>query len=334
MDLCNREVGLRVEIPNVVKSDYPILTFSSVSTVTFPSVVRMSYSAIRSHEEKARNHEKNSEKALEVNYLKMKFKADYFLAATEMTEAANSYQLAKIETSARACFIKAAELRLKDHDHQSAARLYESALNFDKAAECYLICGGVDSAVRTIMKKAKLHPELELECFESAIDLYSKDERKEILASDIFKQYIPRLITSSDYEKYFTVSNRYMELLVKLEQYPFAHKEILSQVVVNLYQNQIVGAERVLSGPNLNVPGFVHSQEYAAADDMIQAIRENDGDQLKQIVSKPAVTYLNIEIVKLARSIKTLEHSARPDLQPATSVVEATSPPHLDTLLM
>ena len=267
----------------------------------------MSYSAIRSHEEKARNHEKNSEKALEVNYLKMKFKADYFLAATEMTEAANSYQLAKNDASAKSCFIKAAELRLKDHDHQSAARLYENAFEFDKAAECYLVCGGIDSAVRTIMKKAKHNPEQELACYEKAIDLYAKDERKEILASDIFKQYIPRLITCRDFDKYFAVSNRYMELLTKLEQYPFAHKEILSQVIVNLSNNQIVGAERVLSGPNLNVPGFVHSQEYAAADDMIQALRENDGELLRQILSKPAVTYLNIEIVKLARNIKVVE---------------------------
>ncbi len=331
-------MGLRVEIPYVVKSDRLIAT-SSFSTVTCSPVTQMSYSAIRSHEEKARNHETNSEKALEVNYLKLKFKPDYFLAATEMTEAANSYQLAKIETSARACFIKAAELRLKDHDHQSAARLYESALDFDKAAECYLICGTVDSAVRTIMKKAKLHPELELECFEKAIDLYSKDERKEILASDIFKQYIPRLILSSDYEKYFTVSNRYMDLLVKLEQYPFAHKEILSQVIVNLSRNQIVGAERILSGPNLNVPGFVHSQEYAAADDMIQAIRENDAELLKQIVAKPAITYLNIEIVKLARSIKTIDQpAAKQQQQQGNSLAQDGSGEQpntsIDTLLM
>lgn len=294
----------------------------------------MSYSAIRSHEEKARKHEKNSQEALEVNYFKMKFKPDYFLAATEMTEAANSYQLAKIESSAKSCFIKAAELRLKDHDHQSAARLYENALEFDKAAECYLVCGGIDSAVRTIMKKAKQYPECELECFEKAIDLYAKDERKEILASDIFKQYIPRLITSRDFEKYFAVSNRYMDLLVKLEQFPFAHKEILSQVIVNLSNSQIVGAERALTGPNLNVPGFVHSQEYAAADDLIQAIRENDAELLKQIISKPAVTYLNIEVVKLARNIRTIEQPKSVVATTETGEVVAAPQPDVDALLM
>ena len=324
-------------------SEYPVLNIisrESATVLTFPAD-SMSYSAIRSHEEKARKHEKNAEQALEVNYLKLKFKPDYFLAATEMTEAANSYQMAKIDNSAKACFIKAAELRLKDHDHQSAARLYENALDFDKAAECYLVCGGVDSAVRTIMKKSKQYPELELECFEKAIDLYSRDERKEILASDIFKQYIPRLITSRDFEKYFAVSNRYMELLIKLEQYPFAHKEILSQVIVNLANNQIVGAERVLSGQNLNVPGFVHSQEYAAADDMIQALRENDGDLLKQIISKPAVTYLNIEVVKLARNIRTIEQpkpAVHVAATAATSDAEAPPPlpqqPDVDSLLM
>jgi hypothetical protein len=95
----------------------------------------MSYTSLRAHEDKARNHEKASEKALEVNYMKLKFKIDYFLAATEMTEAANAYKLAKMENESRTCFIKAAELRLKDHDHQSAARCYENANDFDKAAD-------------------------------------------------------------------------------------------------------------------------------------------------------------------------------------------------------
>jgi hypothetical protein len=67
-----------------------------------------------------------------------------------------------------------------------------------------------------------------------------------------------------------------------------------------------VGAERVLSGSNLNVTGFVHSSEFAAADDLITAIRENDGDALKKIASKPTVTYLNTEVVKIARSIQVI----------------------------
>jgi len=266
----------------------------------------MSYTSLRAREEKARAHEKASEKALEVNFLKLKFKTDFFLAATEMTEAANSYKLAKMDQEARRCFIQAADLRLKDHDHQSAARCYENADEFDKAADCYIVCGGIDQAVRTVMRKAKAFPDRDIQCFEKAIDLYSKDENKDILASDIYKQYIPRLVLSGDFEKYSIVSSRYVELLVKVEQFPFAHKELLSQVIVQLYRGQTVGAERILTGSNLNVPGFVHSQEFAAADELIEALKENDGDSLKKIVSKPTVTYLNVEIVKLAKSIKTI----------------------------
>jgi hypothetical protein len=84
------------------------------------------------------------------------------------------------------------------------------------------------------------------------------------------------------------------------------HKEILSQVIINLVKKEIVGAERVLSGPNLNIPGYVHSAEFAAGDDLITAIRENDGDSLKKILAKPTVTYLNTELVKIARTIQVV----------------------------
>jgi hypothetical protein len=194
-----------------------------------------------------------------------------------------------------------------------------------------LICGGIDQAVRAVMRMAKAFPEKEMECFERALDLYSKDDSEEVLATDIYKQYLPRLVAVGDFEKYFSVSSRYVELLVRIEQLPFAHKELLSQVIVNLAQNKIVGAERILQGTNLNVPGFVHSQEFAAADDLIQAINENDAEALKRIVSKPTVTYLNVEIVKLARNIKTITTNppvARPD---ATVITAAKGVPVIDT---
>lgn len=243
---------------------------------------------------------------LEVNMLKLKFKADYFLAATETNDAAQAYQLAKMKPESKAAYIRAAELRLKDHDHQSAARCYDNAGEFEKAADCYMICGGIDQAVRSIMRRAVSDPSVQVKCFEKAIDLYSKDEGKDVLASDIFKQYIPKLLLAGNFEKYYEVSDRYKDLLTRLEQWPFVHKEILSQVIVRLSLGEIVGAERILSGSNLNVTGFVHSPEYAAADDLLIAVRENDAEALKNVVSRPTVTYVNTEVVKIARNIKTV----------------------------
>lgn len=245
---------------------------------------------------------------LEVNYFKLKFKTDYFQAAQHMTEAAECYGAARMEAESRACFIKAADLRLKDQDHASAARSYELASEFDKAADCYMICGSLDQAVRSITKKASKSGDvhMQMECFEKALDIYAKDESKDVLASDIYKQLISKLILSGNFEKYLAVSNRYAELLTRLSQWPFVHKEILSQVVVLVSQGNSVGAERVLSGSNLNVPGFPQSAEFAAADQLIEAVRENDGDLLKKVVSSVSVTYLNTEIVKLARSLKTV----------------------------
>ena len=272
-----------------------------------------SYSGLERHAGKAASHVKFADKAyvslipipysnrLEVSFFKLKFRPDYFLAATEMNEAAQAYQLAKMETQSKAAYIRSAELRLKDNDHQSAARCYDQAGEFDKAADCYMICGGIDQAVRSIMRK----PGGDLKCFEKAIELYSKDETKDILASDIYKQYITKLLLAEDYEKYFQVSEKYQELLIRIEQWPFVYKELLSRVIVRVATNELVGAERILDS-NLNTNGFLHSAEYAAADDLISAIRENDATNLKKVVARPTVLYVNTEVVKLAKKIKTV----------------------------
>lgn len=226
-----------------------------------------------------------------------------------MNEAAQAYQLAKMDSDAKAAHMRCAEYRLKENDHQSAARSYDQAGEFEKAADCYMICGGIDQAVRSIMRRGNTtggDPALQIKCFERAIDLYSKDEGKDILASDVYKQYITRLLIMCDWERYYSVSSDYILVLSRLEQWSFVYKEILSQVIIRLSRNELVGAERVLA-KNLNVhSGFVHSPEYDAADDMINAIKENDGEALKKVVAKPTVLYVNTEVVKIAKSIKTV----------------------------
>ena len=268
----------------------------------------MAFSAQRAQEAKAREHEKASTEALHVNAFKLKFKPDYFQAATHMLEAAQCFTAAKMDAESRVAYIKSGDLRLKDQDHSSAARAYELGGSYDKAVECYMICGSLDQAVRSVLRKASNSVDLneQLACYEKAVDVYSKDESKDVLSSDVYKQYITKLLQSGNFDKYLDVSQKYVEVLCRIEQWPFVHKELLGQVIVNLSRNQVVGAERVLSGTSLNIQGFVHSSEFAAADDLIAAVRENDEEAIKRIVAKPCVTYLNTEIVRIARAIKVV----------------------------
>lgn len=294
----------------------------------------MSFSAVQANEKKAKEHIKACDESLEVNMFKLKFKPDFFQAASHMQEAAQCYLAARMEPEAKAAYIRSAELRLKDHDHASAARCYELAGSFDKAVECYMLCGTLDQAVRSVMKSANASadPKFQMECYERAVDIYSKEDGKEVLANDIFKQYIPKTIVTGDLERYFKVSSRYIENLSRLEQWPFVYKEILSQVIVNLSKGEIVGAERVLSGSNLSVAGFVQSAEFSAADEIIGAMRNNDADALKKVVSKPCVTYLNTEVVKMSRALKVITLapvSALPGGTPAQPKQE-----DIDALLM
>ena len=293
----------------------------------------MSYNMIEKNKEKARECEKASAEALEVKFIKMKFKPDYFNAANYMMEAAQNYKAARMDAEAKAAFEKSAELRLKDHDHASAARAYETAGNFDKAADCYMICGGIDQAARSVLKQASnsTDPAVQLASFEKAIDIYSKDDTKDVMASDVYKQYITKLVAAGDLERYKKVSARYAEVLTRLEQWPFVHREILGQVVANLAKNEIVGAERVLEGPNLSVPGFIHSAEFAAADDLLTAFRENDAAALKNVLARPTITYLNTELVRLAKALKVLTVET---VTAADGITQKPKAEDLDALLM
>ena len=288
----------------------------------------MSYNAIEKNQQRAMECENASADALQVSFIKFKFKPDYFNAANYLMEAAQCYTSARMIAEAKAAHERCAELRLKDHDHASAARAYETAGNFDKAADCYIICSGIDQAARSILKQANssTDPAVQLACYEKAIDIYSKDDSKDVMASDVYKQYITKLVAAKDFDKYLKVSPRYAELLIRLEQWPFVHKEILGQVIVNLARNEIVGAERVIEGPNINVEGFVHSAEFAAADDLLTAFRENDAEKLKNIVSRATVTYLNTEIVRLAKSLKVLS------VAPVVAADGTTQPPKQDAV--
>jgi tetratricopeptide (TPR) repeat protein len=266
------------------------------------------FSGNREAEEKARKHVRNAEKALETSAFKFKFKADFFTAACEMQEAAQQYQLARMDSEAKATWKRAGDLRIKDNDHSSAARCYELGKLYDDAVNAYLMEGSIDQAVRCVMRKATEQPDKAIECFEKAIDLYASVDGKEILAGDVFKQLILRILGNKDYPKYFAISNSYIRILKSINQSPFAAKEVLSQVIVNLCRGEIVGAERVMSDPNsLNIEGYLHSAEYAAGDDLITAIKDGDGDLLKKTIQKGAVLYLNNEIIKLAKSLKVAE---------------------------
>lgn len=288
----------------------------------------MSFSTNQANEAKAREHVKAGEKALETSVFKLRLRPDYFMAATEFTEAAQCYQVIKNSEEARKCFMRAAEYRLKENDHLSAARCFEQAGAYDKASDCYVINGGIEQAVRSLMRKAAASSDMEIQyqCFDKALELYAQDQTdfKGILASDIYKQYIPKLVSQANWSRYFEVSRMYRDNLIQLEQYPFVHKELLGNVVVNLAaKKDIVGAERVLSNSdNLSIEGFVHSQEFAIADDLINAVKDNDEDLLKRTLAKPVLSYLNVELVKLAKSIKTVVS------------VPAEKHDNVDTLLM
>jgi hypothetical protein len=76
-------------------------------------------------------------------------------------------------------------------------------------------------------------------------------------------------------------------------------------------QGDTVKAEKYLESSMGSVNGWVKSSECRLAEDLVQAIKEQDADLLGATVKKQTLTYLRPDVVKLARTLKieqTAEH--------------------------
>jgi tetratricopeptide (TPR) repeat protein len=258
--------------------------------------------------EQAKHHVQKAEKALKKNYLALKFSADYMTASAEYSEAAQLFGLAGAQDDAKVTWIKAAESRLKENDHFSAGRCYESASEWEKAAECFMLASKLDAAARVLLKQAQNEPGKVDECFEKVIAMYTdENDDKAVLAVDVYRQYLAK-IGLLDLEKTAKVGTGFMELLKRLEHWPFVHKEILTLVIIALIQGDTVKAEKHLEASMGSVKDWLKSSECRLAEDLVQSIKEQDAELLAATVKKQTLTYLRPDIVRLARTLKVSEH--------------------------
>jgi tetratricopeptide (TPR) repeat protein len=256
---------------------------------------------------KANEHLQAAEKAMKTSVLKLKFSPDYMIAASEYTEAAQVFSSAGKKAESKSAWIKAAECRLKENDHFSAARCYEGAEDFDKSAECFSLAGKSDACARVLLKKAESSssPSDCFASFEKVIDLYVvQDTSKNILAVDVFRQFLPKIADLNDWKKYGEISSRFQTLLTQLEHFPCAHKEVLTQVILALKKgSDTVKADKILEQA-LDLTGWISCNEYRLAEDLVLAFKDRDSDLLTNTQKKQAITFLRPEIARIVKSFK------------------------------
>jgi hypothetical protein len=260
--------------------------------------------------EQAKEHVQKAEKALKKNYFALKFSPDYMTASAEYSEAAQLFSIAGAHDDAKVTWIKAAESRLKENDHFSAGRCYESACEWEKSSECFMLASKLDAAARVLLKQAQNEPGKVDESFEKVIAMYTdENDDKAVLAVDVYRQYLAK-IGVADLEKTGKVGTGVMELLKRLEHWPFVHKEVLTLVIIALVQGDTVKAEKHLGGSMGSVKDWLKSGECRLAEDLVQAIKEQDAELLATTLKKQTLTYLRPDIVRLARTLKVAEHTA------------------------
>lgn len=252
----------------------------------------------------AREHVANGEKALKKNFLAFKFSSDYMTASSEFTEAAQLFSIAGAHDEAKSAWIKAAESRLHENDHFSAGRCYESAGLWDKSAECFILASKQDAAARVWIKQGNEDPSKADECFEKVIAMYTdENEDKAVLAVDVYRQYLAK-IGVSDLPKTAKVGSGFMEVLKRLDHWPFVHKEVLTLVIISLVQGDTVKAEKLLTSSMGSVKDWMRSSECGIAEDLVQSIKDQDAELLAATLKKQTLTYLRPDIVRLARTLK------------------------------
>jgi tetratricopeptide (TPR) repeat protein len=259
--------------------------------------------------ELARAHMHAGEKALKKSYLSLKFSADYTTAASEFMEAAQLFSQAGQKAEAVDAWTQSGEARLKEHDHFSAARCFESAGDLNRAAECYQTAGKQDAAVRVWLKQGESDGSQSIAAYERVIEMYTvQDPGKAILAVDVFRSYLSK-VGSDNPTQYLEVSARFAEVLKSVGQLPFVYKEVASQVIVALAQGDTVKAGAILDKA-MELDGIMRSGEYSLAHDLYEAMRSHDAEALESVRKRQVLTFLRPEIVRQAKSLRVVGQPA------------------------
>eukprot|EP00029_Vermamoeba_vermiformis_P004484 TRINITY_DN15029_c0_g1_i1.p1 TRINITY_DN15029_c0_g1~~TRINITY_DN15029_c0_g1_i1.p1 ORF type:complete len:284 (+),score=120.42 TRINITY_DN15029_c0_g1_i1:39-890(+) len=246
-------------------------------------------------------------------------KADWNSAAGAYETAGNSYKNAKSTEKAIQAFTKAAQAYMKDKLPNSAAKNYEAAAsctNGEAAVELLLSSanslkeGGLgERAGQVLAKAAKLletdAPARASDLYKEAVDLY-EIENKEHMASELFRNVTSFYIRTQMWTELLDMWTRVMKQLQKDQLFVELYRVYLSIIIVHLFRNDYVAADRAYS-QYAGTEGFVVSDEAVLANTLLNAYQLNSPEDLKKAQSNILITFLDHEIAKLAKKLTIAE---------------------------
>ncbi|OBZ83373.1 Gamma-soluble NSF attachment protein [Choanephora cucurbitarum] len=246
-------------------------------------------------------------------------KPDWDLAASCYERAATSFKIAKSSDQAVQAYIKASDALSKaDATHlagkalenaafilahdlnqpQRAAELYQRASNY------FMTQGSIDRAAEQLEKAGRALENVDVnasyDMYSKACTIYEQEDRGRF-AVDIFKRAVSLLIRNKKYDKAIEMLKRQSIVLQKFTSRSHLYKANLSILILIFAIGDDVEAGKQFSYMCGNDAGFAQSEEAQIAQDLLQAYDERDQELLERTVRLQHVTFLDNEVVKLAR---------------------------------
>jgi tetratricopeptide (TPR) repeat protein len=261
-----------------------------------------------------------------------RWKPDWESACTLFEKAANLYKNAKSYNLAKEAFKKASLAQYNSDIIFTAAKDLESAASmakednqlaeaielYEKAAQYFMEDGNSEKASENLIKAAKIVEESNSEkAYELAVkacDLLESDE-KEIFATEVYKYLTNLLIKSKKFDKLIEHLKRQLNAHQKLNHHNDVAKMVLSLIIIHLYRDDYVAADREYQDSIQTKIGFLGTPEASAANELLNAFEKRDNEALKKCTSKQIFNFLDQPIIRIARNLHVNENLGDSDKQ-------------------
>jgi len=223
----------------------------------------------------------------------------YDKAKDAYKKAANAFNQSGITFSAAKNMELAAGMAKEAKNVEEAADLYE------QASMLYREQSGSEKAAENLEKAAKLLEDKDadkaVQLIVQACDIFVDDE-KEHFSSQTFKYATALALRLQKYEIVLDLLKKRIGIHEKLNQAHDVYKMYLSSIIVNLFIDDYVAADRVYQEAIVS-GGFSSGPEAKVAQELLDAYEKTNNEALQKIIGAQAITFLDNEIAKLAKSL-------------------------------
>jgi len=194
----------------------------------------------------------------------------------------------------------AAGMAKEQKDLEGSADLYS------KASQYYRESGSGFNAAENLARAAKMlqdaNPERAMEMLKESCEIFEVDD-KEHYSGDTFKIAIAIFLKNKKYADCVELMKNQCRIFQKLNQAHDLHKMYLSIVVLHLYCDDVVAANKAYTEFQETL-GFPQSQEGIASGELLDAFEKRNNDQIKIITNRQLFTFLDNQVTKIARAVQ------------------------------